>query len=128
MKKGITFLVIVTLCTFIFAGCIGMKASSFSMTAVDNMMTITAENADTDSKADAELEVETKTNLVFDASSLSKGKLKIVLKDADGNIKAEASVSAKETNSFSVPAGSYTVEVSVLEESTGTAEVRIESK
>ena len=98
------------------------------MMAIDNMITITAENAEAGESADTEFVTENASPVVFDANELTEGKLMVTFKDAEGQTVAESSVSAKNVSTFNVPAGTYTVVVSVVETATGSAKIIAENK
>ena len=90
--------------------------------------TITAKNADTDSTGAWDITMNGNGKIVFDAAGLNKGKLQISLKDAQtGEERGSASVSAKEKNEFTINAGEYNAEISVLELADGKASLSIEA-
>ena len=129
MKKIIAILTAALIGTVLLAGCSGNASkSSFEMMAIDNMITITVENAEEGKSADTEFVMENASPVVFDANELTEGKLMVTFKDAEGQTVAEASVSAKNVSTFNVPAGTYTVVVSVVETANGSAKVIAENK
>lgn len=125
MKKAIMLLGAAILAALMLAGC---STSSFEVVSSSSGATITAKNADTDSTGAWDITMNGNGKIVFDAAGLNKGKLQISLKDAQtGEEKGSASVSAKEKNEFSINAGEYNAEISVLELADGKASLSIEA-
>ena len=125
MKKAILFIVAAVLAAMMLAGC---STSSFEVVSSSSGATITAKNADTDSTGTWDITMNGNGKIVFDAAGLNKGKLQITLKDAQtGEGKGSASVSANEKNTFSINAGEYNAEISVLELADGKASLSIEA-
>lgn len=116
MKKIAALLLTALMGTMLLVGC----GSSFSVNATDTSITITVKNADTDQGSGNEFTVEEGKTVVFDATDLKKGKMKVVFVDASDKEGASATVSATEKSEFEVPAGTYTAQFSVVETADGT--------
>ena len=126
MKKAnklIALLTVAVLCVVALVGC-SIETSSFSLETSDTTAKITVSNAGSDSTGEGELELTEDAKMTLDASGLTKGKLKVEFKNEDGTDGPYVSVSAKEKNTFILPAGNYTFTVTPEEKSDGTAELR----
>lgn len=116
MKKIIVFLAAALMCTLLLAGC----GSSIAVVATDSSITVTVKNAGAEQASGNDFTVEEGKTVVFDATGLSKGKMKVVFADESGAEGASATVSAGEVSKFDVPAGKYTAQFSVVETADGS--------
>lgn len=130
MKRIALFIAMAVMSALLLAGCAQkVETSSFGvMSNGEAGVTITAENADKDSSGETDFTIGENVKVVFDATSLTSGKLQMQLKDKDGNELQSLSVSAKESASFdNAEPGEYQVVVSVLEKADGTAKIITEA-
>jgi len=126
MKKIVLCFCAALLAVMLLAGC---SASSFDVVSSGaGGIAITAKNADTSSSAVVDFTVSEDGTVVFDASSLTKGQLKMTLKDGSGKNLSESTVSAAGQSMFDVVSGEYSVEVSVLETADGEAKITVQTK
>ena len=125
MKRIITLVTAAVLAALLLAGCSASTSSLGITSGADGVITIEAKNASADNNGKVDFTVKENQKIVFDASSLTKGKLEIAFKSKDGSGKeaGSASVSAKATNTFDIDPGEYEVVVSVLENADGTAKI-----
>ena len=124
MKK----IIVILLSIFVFCSCSGEK-SSFSMGSVDQTAVITAENADTDSKADTTFSIYDGEQ-VHIVSDVQAGV--IVIRYYDGeqtegdDFAAEIKLEGNEDYYVTLPEGEYTLVAGVEEKATGKVELTIE--
>ena len=130
MKK-ITIVICLTLLTALaLVGCSCSSSSSLFIVESNGQagITITAKNADASASGTGSITVEENQKVVFDASTLTAGKLKMEFKSAADKELPSASVRAKESSIFDMPAGEYDVVVSVEEKADGSAKITTEGK
>lgn len=116
MKRIIAFLVAALMGTMLLAGC----GSSIAVNATDSSIKVTVKNAGAEQASGNDFTVEEGKTVVFDATDLTKGKMKVSFVDESGAEGASITVSAKEVSKAEVPAGKYTAQFSVVDTADGS--------
>ena len=127
MKKLITVLVVALLGSLFLVGCsCSSETSSIEIVSSGSSVNIKVVNASDTDTGEANIELDNDSKMVFDASSLTEGKLQAAFASNSGAAGPTVDVSAKEKVTFNLAAGSYTVTIKGVEKANGSATIAVE--